>query len=127
VFFLRVVLYPFGLVTPVPKDIVYCVLPEFTLSTYSIQGFTVPADTVKLLDGVMLFEMFDIVREFHVSVCHAKSAYFISHAVPALCHAKLVAFSYHKFCPANGVFEVLTLCGFNLVTIVFYFRYKLVI
>ncbi len=70
-----VVLYPFGLVTPVPSVIVYGVLPVFTLNTYSIPGFSsVPADTVKLLDGVMLFEISSIVMEFHVRVCHSKSS-----------------------------------------------------
>jgi hypothetical protein len=45
----------------------------FTLNTYSIPGFTVPADTVKSLDGVMLFDMSSITREFQVRVTHSKS------------------------------------------------------
>ena len=44
-----------------------------TLNTYSIPGFTVHATTVKSLDGVTLFEISSIVREFHVSVCRSKS------------------------------------------------------
>ena len=46
----------------------------FTLNTYSIPGFSsVPAVTVKSLDGVMLFEISSIVMEFHVRVFHSKS------------------------------------------------------
>ena len=82
VFGVSSVLYQFGLVTPVPSVIVYGVFPVFTLNTYSIPGFTVPAVTVKSLDGVTLFDMSSIVREFHVSVTHSKSLYCISHDHP---------------------------------------------
>lgn len=74
VFGFNSVLYKFGFVTPVPSVIVYGVLPVFTLNTYSIPGFSsVPADTVKSLDGVMLFEISSIVMEFHVRAFHSKS------------------------------------------------------
>lgn len=121
VFVFSVVLYQFGFVTPVPSVIVYGVFPVFTLNTYSIPGFTVPADTVKSLDGVMLFDMSSIAIAFHVRVCHWKSAYFISPThVHVSCHLKLLLSSYHKFCPTCGEFDDLTLCGFNLVTISIY-------
>lgn len=59
VFGFNTVLYEFGFVTPVPSVIVYAVFPVFTLNTYSIPGFiSVHANTVKLLDGVTLFDMF---------------------------------------------------------------------
>jgi hypothetical protein len=119
VFGCRSVLYPFGLVIPVHSVIVYAVFPVFTLNTYSIPGFTVPAETVKLLDGVMLFDMSSIVIAFHVRVCHWKSEYFMSHTPDHVsCHLKLLLSSYHKFCPTCGEFDDLTLCGFNLVTII---------
>lgn len=70
VFGFNSVLYEFGFVTPVHSVIVYAVFPVFTLNTYSIPGFTVPADTVKSLDGVMLFDMSSIVIAFHVRVSH---------------------------------------------------------
>lgn len=52
VFGFNSVLYEFGFVTPVHSVIVYGVFPVFTLNTYSIPGFTVPAETVKLPVGV---------------------------------------------------------------------------
>jgi hypothetical protein len=119
VFGFNSVLYEFGFVTPVHSVIVYAVFPVFTLNTYSIPGFTVPAETVKLLDGVMLFDMSSIVIAFHVRVCHWKSEYFMSHTPDHVsCHLKLLLSSYHKFCPTCGEFDDLTLCGFNLVTII---------
>ena len=79
--------YQFGLVTPVHSVIVYGVFPVFTLNTYSIPGFTVPAVTVKSLDGVTLFDMSSIVRVLHVSVTHSKSLYCISHDHPPHPHS----------------------------------------
>lgn len=73
------VLYPFGFVTPVHSVIVYGVFPVFTLNTYSIPGFSVPAETVKSPVGVTLFDMSSITREFQVRVTHSKSLYDISH------------------------------------------------
>lgn len=122
VFGFNSVLYEFGFITPVPSVIVYGVFPVFTLNTYSIPGFTVPAETVKLLDGVMLFDMSSMVIAFHVRVSHSKSEYFMSHTPDHVsCHLKLLLSSYHKFCPTCGEFDDLTLCGFNLVTIIVYF------
>ena len=74
VFGCRSVLYPFGFVSPVPSVIVYGVLPVFTLNTYSIPGFNVPAETVKFPVGVTLFDIFSITREFQVRVTQLKSS-----------------------------------------------------
>lgn len=60
----NVVPYPFGLVIPVHSVIVYTVLHEFTLSTYSIPAFSsVPAATVKFSVGVNSVDMLDIVKD----------------------------------------------------------------
>lgn len=78
VFSFNTVLYQLGFVIHVQRVIVYGVFHVFTLRIYSIPGFTVPADTVKLEVGVMLFDGSSIVTELHVSVFRSKSAYDIS-------------------------------------------------
>lgn len=90
-------------------------LHAFTLNVYTIPGFTVPADTVKSQDGVMLFDGFSITTEFPMSVFHAKSSYAISQ--PPIDQWKSSSVLYAAPSPTRGVLSTLILDGFNLVAI----------
>ena len=57
VFGFSAMLYQFGLDIPDPNVIVYGLFHTLTLSMYSIPCFTVHADTVKSLFGVMMFDI----------------------------------------------------------------------
>ena len=107
--------YQFGFIIPVPKVIVYGVFQLFTLKIYSIQGFTVPADTVKSVFGVIFVFMSSIVIELHVSTLHAKSSYAIS--PPHIDQWKSSSVLYDAPSPTRGVLSTLILDGFNLVAI----------
>lgn len=89
----------------------------FTLNTYSIPGFTVPAETVKSLDGVMLFDISSITRDVPVRVCHSKSLYDISH--PPIDQWKSLSFWYAAPSHTRGVLSTFILVGFSLVAIIF--------
>ena len=89
----------------------------FTLNTYSIPGFSVPAETVKFPVGVTLFDMFSITREFQVRVTHLKSSYAISQ--PPFDQRKLSSFWYDAPSHTRGVLSTFILVGFNLVAIIF--------